>query len=197
MAQRNRVTPASEIVVSSARGSFMGNRGCLHRGTEIVRPFNGKRWIICDLSFRDRRVPQWADGRYTVLFFHDEAVALAAGQRPCAECRRPRFNAFRSAWTDAFGPIRSVDELDAQLHLERLAGRAQRRHEAEWASLPDGTFVLVAGQPALVLGSTLRPWSTSGYGPPMGRPSGGTATLLTPPSTVEVLRRGYEPVLSL
>ncbi|NLE78035.1 MAG: hypothetical protein GX610_00360 [Rhodococcus sp.] len=188
MSARNRVTPFSDIVAVPLRGLFMGNRGCLHKDGDIVRHHVGKRWIVCETDFRGRRVEQWTEGRYTVLFFHDEAVALAAGHRPCAECRRGRYNEFRAAW----GGTPSADEMDAQLHRERLGDR----WNAPWESLPDGAFVVHDGAPALVSGRYVVPWSTAGYGAPIERPPKGSVTVLTPPSTVTALAAGYAPVVA-
>lgn len=188
MSARNRVTPFSDIVAVPLRGLFMGNRGCLHKDGELVRHHAGKRWIVCEIDFRNRRVEQWAEGRYTVLFFHDEAVALAAGHRPCAECRRGRYNEFRAAW----GGAPSADDMDAQLHRERLGDHC----DAAWGSLPNGTFVIYDDMPAVVSGSKLVPWSATGYGVPVHRPAKGTVTVLTPPSTVAALASGYTPVVA-
>ena len=193
MVERNRVSPRSGIVAIPLRGRFMGNRGCLHRGHSVVRNHSGTRWIICVTDYPARTVPQWSEGHYTVLFFHDEAVALAAGHRPCALCRRERYNDFRAAWRSANGGgLPSADEMDARLHGERLDGSRQRTHRAAWSSLPRGTFVLFDDEPAVVLDDTVVPWS-DGYGAPSKRPAGGTATVLTPPSTVAVLAAGYSP----
>ena len=107
MPLQNRVDPHGAIFRSPARGTFMGNRGALHNDRqEIVRPFKVERWIACVLEFKGRQRTVMAPGRYTELFFLDEAVALAAGHRPCAECRRDRFNAFRKAWMRRDGPHR-------------------------------------------------------------------------------------------
>jgi hypothetical protein len=74
----------------------MGNRGRLHDdGGVIWRSYQGKRWIICLLEFKDRRRAVMTPGQYTELFFLDEATAFAAGHRPCAECQRDRFEMFR------------------------------------------------------------------------------------------------------
>ncbi|MFD4367911.1 hypothetical protein [Rhodococcus sp. NPDC058521] len=189
MSARNRVTPFSDIVAIALRGLFMGNRGCLHRDGDLVRHHSGKRWITCDTDFRDRKVEQWAQGRYTVLFFHDEAVALAAGHRPCAECRRPCYNAFREAW----GGRPSADEMDARLHRERLG----ERPTADWSTLPHGAFVCVDALPMLVTQDSIVPWSVDGYGVPTPRPRTGQVTVLTPASTVAVLGAGYEPLLAI
>lgn len=195
MSERNRVTPRSEIIATPARGMFMGNRGHLHHGHEIVRPYNGRLWIICALEFRGRHQIQWHPRHYTVLFFADEAVGLAAGHRPCGECRRAAYNAFRSAWTTVTGDVPDAKAMNDRLHADRLDGRTQRTHRAAWASLPDGTFALADDRPVLVVGDAIVPWEPAGYATPRRRPTGGDATVLTPRITVEALRAGYEPVL--
>ncbi len=189
MPERNRVTPYGDIVVSPLRGRWMGNRGCLHRGHDIVRPWNGKRWIICALEFKGWIAPKWATGRWTALFFHDEAVALAAGHRPCALCRRADYLRYRTA-LGATG----ADPIDARLHAERLDGRRKRLHTIAWRDVPAGAFVDVGGAPHVVLSDRLRAWSPdSGYGHDRARPAGGDAHAITPPASVEAIRAGYAP----
>ncbi|MGH2476565.1 MAG: hypothetical protein ACRDIL_15000 [Candidatus Limnocylindrales bacterium] len=194
---RNRVTPLGDIVAVPLRGAWTGNRGNLHRGTDIVRFHNASLWIICALEFRDYRMRQWAPGRYTVLFFHDEAGALAAGHRPCALCRRADYEAFRSAWAAGRGEgtVPSAAAMDRQLHGERIVRgtHARRLHRASWASLPDGAFVVIDDGPALVLGDGVVRWTTDGYGARRSRPRTGTADVITPPSTVGALSAGYRP----
>jgi len=189
MPHRNRVTPYGDIVVSGLRGRWMGNRGCLHRGRDIVRPWNGKRWIICALEFKGWIAPKWVPGRWTALFFHDEAVAFAAGHRPCALCRRPDYRRYRAALD-----LGGADAIDARLHAERLDGRRKRLHVMAWRDVPAGAFVEVDGAPHVVLSDRLRLWlPDSGYGDDRTRPLRGDASVLTPPASVEVLRAGYEP----
>ena len=189
MPQRNRVTPYGDIVVSGLRGRWMGNRGCLHRGHDVVRPWNGKRWIICALEFKGWVAPKWAPGRWTALFFLDEAVALAAGHRPCALCRRADYRRYRTA-LGATG----ADAIDARLHRERLDERRKRLHTLAWRDVPVGTFVEIDGAPHVVLSDRVRCWSPeSGYGDERTRPMRGDARVLTPPASVGVLRAGYEP----
>jgi hypothetical protein len=145
------------------------------------------------LEFRGWRAPQWEPGRWTALFFHDEAVAFAAGHRPCALCRRSDYDRYRTAWAHAFGARESADAMDLVLHGDRVDGRGKRLHDAAWAELPDGVFVEVAGAPALVMGEQLRPWTgPDGYGAPTPRPFDGHATVITPAANVAVLRAGYE-----
>ncbi len=195
MPERNRVTPFGEIVAISQRGLFMGNRGSIHRGRSIVRLWQVRRWITCRLEYKGWVAPKWVPGRWTPLFFYDEAVALAAGHRPCALCRREDYNRWLDAWSSAFGERPRVDPMDRRLHDERVEGRLQRRHRMPWRELPFGTFAVVDEMPVLVLSDRLAPWSADGYGAPFERPSLGEAVMLTPRPTVEVLRNGYEPVV--
>lgn len=205
MPLQNRVTPYGEIIADPARGTRMGNRGCLHdAGAQIQRPYAVTRWIICRLDFKDRRRPQLPPGRYTALFFLDEATALAAGHRPCYECDRARALAFAAAWWSANQAGQqpgSVDLIDGQLHHERLTDgrllrdRRKRVYVQVLDALPDGAFVELAGVPHLVRGGQLLPWCPGGYGAPIARPAGIEVTVLTPPSTVRALAAGYVPQL--
>lgn len=197
---RNRVAPSGEIIAVPGRGAWMGNRGRLHEGTgtrDIVRDHRGRMWLICTLSFKGRRVPQWHPDHYTPLFFLDEAVALAAGHRPCGECRREAFTAFTGAWAAAYGGQRPrAREMDCQLHGERLRDRHGHRllTAMPWAGLPDGVFVIGDGHPAVVYGDHLAEYDRvrNTYGPRRPRPRAGTAAVITPRSTVAVLRAGYQ-----
>ncbi len=201
MPLQNRVTPLGELVADPARGLVYGNRGCLHDETgRIRRRYNGRRWIACRLRFRCwHRAPLLQPGRFTELFFLDEATAFAAGHRPCALCRREDYNRFVERWTRLHPGQARADEIDAQLHLERVdpATRAQLRRDASLDELPDGTFVLVGETPCLVLGSQLLRWTPAGYEARSPRPACGRALLVTPPSLVEVLRGGWQPVVPL
>jgi hypothetical protein len=189
----NRVTPLGEIVAIPLRGAWTGNRGILHDGRRIVRSHASDLWITCALEFRGRWREQWLPHRYTHLFFHDEAVSFAAGHRPCAECRRDAYRAYQRAWAAEVITARSARLINATLHAERVVPGTHRRrlHELSWPTLPDGTFVLEDGQPMLVLGDALVAWTHAGYGDRRTRPMAGTATVITPPSTVTVLRAGY------
>ncbi|MFN2544174.1 MAG: hypothetical protein ABR600_06330 [Actinomycetota bacterium] len=193
MPARNRVTPFGEIVGIEQRGLFMGNRGSIHKGRTIVRPWQVRRWITCVLEYKGWSAPRWEPGRWTPLFFWDEAVALAAGHRPCALCRRADFNSWLDAWAAAFGERPRVDPIDRRLHAERLDGNEKRRHRIAWKDLPQGAFVVIDDEPMLVTEDRVIPWSSAGYGPARDRPRRGDATVLTPPSTVAVLANGYRP----
>ena len=193
MPLQNRVTPLGELVADPARGLVYGNRGCLHDASGAIRrQWQVKRWIACLLEFKGRRRAQLRQrGRYTELFFLDEATAFAAGHRPCAECRRADYDRFL-ALVGAGG----ADEIDARLHAERLDGRERRLHRLAYDELPDGAFVLADGQPRLVAGDRLLAWSPGGYGDPRPRPSG-TAAAITPPTLLAVLRSGWDGLVPL
>lgn len=193
---RNRVTPLGEIEAIELRGAWLGNRGILHRDHDIVRFHASTLWITCELEFRGWRVPQWEPHHYTALFFHDEAVALAAGHRPCALCRRNAYQAYRGAYAEVVRlAVPSAKDLDRALHLERLVpGTHTRRfHPMSWDDLPDGVFVRVDDSCALVLGAALVEWSQTGYVRATARPTRGRAEVITPPISVAALRGGYTP----
>jgi hypothetical protein len=192
--RRNRANPEGEIVAVALRGAWTGNRGILHRDEGIVRSHANQHWLTCALQWKGRWHAQWQPGHLTWLFFHDEAVSLAAGHRPCALCRRPAYNGYRDAWASARGVDRpSHLVLDRQLHEERLirGTRRRRTHAIPWGQLPDGAFVLEAGRPALVLDNHLVAWTHEGYAGRRRRPRRGEAEVLTPPASLAVLAAGY------
>jgi hypothetical protein len=183
-----------DIVAIPLRGVWTGNRGSLHAGGRIVRFHASDLWIICALQFRGRWNEQWQPHHYTFLYFHDEAVALAAGHRPCGECRRASYNAYRTAWAEGLDvDLPSARQMNRQLHGERLVRGTHRRrtHQMDWGDLPEGTFVLLDGSPALVAGDHVALWRAEGYQGRQPRPTRGSATVITPPSTVAALRAGY------
>jgi hypothetical protein len=171
------------------RGRWMGNRGILHDGTTVVRQWQHPHWIICETSYKDWRAAQWTPHRYTPLFFLDEAVALAAGHRPCALCRRPRWNAFVAAWSAVTGdPQPRRDAIDRRLHRDRRGDP----HRRPWRELPVGAYAVVDEQPVRVDSDAVVPWTPAGYGPPIPRPTAGDAVVLTPATTVDVIAAGYD-----
>jgi hypothetical protein len=193
MPLRNRVTPLGELIADPARGLVYGNRGCLHddRG-EIRRRFPTRRWIACRLQFKGwHRKALLQPGRFTELFFLDEATAFAAGHRPCALCRREDYNRFLEL-VGASG----ADEIDERLERERLAGRDRRFRSAALDELPDGAFVLRDGEPWLVLGAHLLRWTPAGYTTRVAR-SDRKVDAITPASLLSVLRAGWEPAVPL
>jgi hypothetical protein len=198
MPLQNRVTPLGELVAVPDRGLVYGNRGCLHDRTGRIRHRHPtRRWIACRLEFRGwERGPLLQPGKFTELFFLDDATALAAGHRPCALCRREDYNRLLELWRDLHPGQVGADAIDLQLQGERVESPSgeRRAHEASFERLPDGTFVLEGREPHLVLGPRLLRWTVAGYVEPRRR-STGTATVITPPSLVEVLRRGWDPVV--
>jgi hypothetical protein len=189
---RNRVSPRGDIIAVTGRGAWMGNRGRLHEGRgarDVVRNSRGKAWITCVLEFRGRHSEQWAPNHYTQLFFLDEAVAFAAGHRPCAECRRSDYNAYRQMWHETHGSATPcAKDIDNVLHRERAAS-----HRMQWTALPDGAFVDTDDGPAVVVGDHLAAFDEDAYTYRrlMTRPVEGAVSMLTPPSTVAVLSAGY------
>ncbi len=203
--RQNRVTPFGDIVAAPERGTFMGNRGILNDDEgRIKQAWQLKRWIVCVLEFRGRKRQVMTPGRYTELFFLDEATALAAGHRPCAECRHDRFLDFCHAWGQAHpdggrSARPMAQEIDDRLHAERVApDRSKPNFEAARDVLPDGVIVAVPawGEGAyLVRSHHLLAWSPKGYRERRRRPRGAEVRVLTPPSTVKAIRAGYCPDL--
>ena len=200
MPLQNRVTPAGEIVADPGRGLMMGNRGCLHGpGRQLgVSRWRSPAWICCVLDWQGRQRDPMPPGRWTALFFLDEATALSAGHRPCAFCRRPDFLGFAEAWRQARRLARrpAAREMDAVLHRERVGpGRRQLTHRAPVGELPDGVMIRAGRDAGLWLAGRLWPWSFGGYGAPATGRVPGTVEVLTPPSTVAAIAAGYRPLL--
>ena len=189
MPLRNRVTPYGEIVAIPERGTLMGNRGVIHAddGTH-KREWQVRRWIACRLEFKGRKRPVRQPRRWTELFFLDEATALAAGHRPCAECRREDYRRWQAAWP--YGET-GADAMDLVLHGSRLDGKAKRTYTEALGSLPDGVIVERSGMPFLLAAGTLRPWSAAGYGAPERADVDERVTVLTPQATVTTIAAGY------
>jgi hypothetical protein len=197
MPLQNRVTPFGDLVATPERGMFIGNRGIIHdpaTKTLTGRRWTTKSWIVCNCEFKGRHRDVWAARSWTELFFLDEATALAAGHRPCFQCRRAAAKAFAEAWAHgnrtAF--LRAAD-MDSVLHGERLDGRRRRLHpfRAEISGLPDGTMIASGPDAFLVRGGRPLRWSFGGYEP--GTRPTDSVQLLTPPSTIAALRAGYRP----
>jgi hypothetical protein len=190
---QNRVTPFGDIVSTPERGMMLGNRGGRFHDPATRRltgrRFASKRWICCELTFKDRRRAVFGHG-YTELFFLDEATALAAGHRPCFECRHAEATLFREAFARgnrlAIPP--RADDMDLRLHAER---RAPRSAIGDWRALPCGAMLAVGAEPCLVQRGRLLGWSPSGYHLPDPMKAGFPLRLLTPPSMVAALRAGY------
>lgn len=198
MPLQNRVLPTGEIVAIAARGTLTGNRGIIHRDDRTLGTsrWSHHAWICCTRDWQGRKRQVMTGRNWTELFFLDEAVALAAGHRPCGYCRRAAYRAFVDGWANSSGERPKAATMDRALHAARIVDgtRDQRRHEAQAAELPDGTMILNGTTPHLLVSDRLYPFSPKGYGPPLPRPSG-PVTVLTPTPTVAVLRAGYTPLI--
>ncbi|SHE64044.1 hypothetical protein SAMN05444339_101950 [Loktanella atrilutea] len=199
MTLQNRLLPTGEIVADSGRGTLTGNRGILHVADGVLGParWRHKAWISCTLDYKNRRRQPMTGRKWTELFFLDEAVAMAAGHRPCATCRRTAWLAFQQVWRSATGEHARAPDIDAALHAARIVAgtKAQRRHTEELATLPPGTCILWAGEAHLVGAQGLQAYTTGGYRPAAPKQSGAEVTVLTPAPLVAVLRAGYRPLL--
>ncbi|NQW01329.1 MAG: hypothetical protein HQ483_16615 [Rhodospirillales bacterium] len=202
MALQNRITPGGEIIADPARGTLMGNRGILHKPDKTlgIARWRHKAWISCLLEFRARHSEVMPSNGYTRLFFLDEAVALAAGHRPCAECRRDAYTDFKNHWLAGSGlaACRAAD-MDRQFHQERVAPRSRQQFTRLLAldDIPDGGFVSLADTDAafLVVGDALFAYSPARYALPVRRPAGIQVRVHTPPAILNILQAGYRPRL--
>ena len=193
MPLQNRVSPFGELFVTPARGTLMGNRGGrIHDSRRKLggRRWTSKQWICCVLDFHDRHRKVWGDS-YTELFFFDEVTALAAGHRPCFECRRQDAESF--ALLSSGGKTRArAGAMDEVLHRERLDSKAKRLHRRTIDSLPDGAMIVLEGEAFAVRGRQLLHWTPRGYAGTQPRPRS-DVDVLTPPTIVKVLNAGYAP----
>jgi hypothetical protein len=196
----NRVDPFGKLFATTERGTLMGNRGGRFHDPEtrtvLGRTHANRQWICCRLAFKGRRRQVWSRG-YTELFFSDEPAALAAGHRPCFECRREDAVRFAAAWADGHGlnaPPRAP-EMDRVLDAERRQGRNKRLHSMPSAALPDGAMVITGDGPAVISGGMLVLWNFAGLRREISRSAlAGTAEVLTPPSIIRCLAAGYRPL---
>ncbi|HUN52857.1 MAG TPA: DUF3565 domain-containing protein [Candidatus Sulfotelmatobacter sp.] len=201
MTWQNRVTPFGNLVAVPARGALTGNRGILHdaAGNLGAARWRHKVWIACLLRFRGRHRPVMQPGRYTHLFFLDEATALAAGHRPCFECRHRDATAFADAWMRGNRPGEAypgIAVIDGVLQRDRVSrGRSKVTHAAGLAALPDGCFVTLpddADVAWLLWRGRLHRWTAAGYGESLMAPDR-MVTVLTPRCIVAALAAGYRP----
>ena len=207
---QNRVTPEGAIIATPERGLMMGNRGgCLHTPDQRLgtRPWASRQWICCRLEFRGRRRQLMAPGHYTELFFLDEATALAAGHRPCFECRRADALRFAELWALAHaasgaGKGRArAGQIDGILHGQRIARDGTKAtHRMPLAALPDGAIVRTRTGPAVVIDGRLAAWTAAGYRDAVARapdaaPDRAILEVLTPVSIIAVMKLGYLPLL--
>jgi hypothetical protein len=201
MPHRNRVDPFGRLIETPARGAWYGNRGCLHdrHGRITDRKPPTDIWIICVLQFKNRRRTLLQPGRFTELFFLDEATGLAAGHRPCGECRMADLRRFGAVWPGRWPRGYALArEMDPVMKVERIAreGAARRQSLSPDRPPPDGTmFVLDAhpGRAILAARGKLWTWTPFGYEGPLHWDRPEPALLLTPPSTAQAIANGYAP----
>lgn len=195
MPQQNRVSPFGELFAASARGTLMGNRGGRLHDDErklATRRWVTPAWICCKLEFNNRHRNVWADS-YSELFFLDEVTAFAAGHRPCFECRRKDAEQFALLFSNKKTRATAA-AMDQALHAERLNGKAKRAHRRKLDTLPDGTMIVLDGEAHAVRGQYILRWNPAGYSGAKSRRRGIDVDVLTPPSIVSVLARGYAPL---
>jgi hypothetical protein len=207
MPLQNRVTPEGEIIATPHRGLLMGNRGgAFHMPERSIgsRRWATRQWIACVLEFKGRHRQVMQPNRYTELFFLDEATALAAGHRPCFECRRADADRFAELWTKVHGgdDRARAPAMDETLHAERVdRDRKKVTFLARRANIPSGAFVRYAQDGAqarayLVVGDQLLAWEPAGYTALVSPTSiAEQVEVLTPASIVAVLSAGYRPML--
>lgn len=197
---QNRVDPLGNLIRTSARGSWMGNRGVIHNEEkEITRLFKHKAWITCVLAFKGRHRTVMSRDRWTELFFLDEATAFAAGHRPCFECRREDAKRFKSCWIEGnpghqFTMSTSITLIDEIIHRERIdRGMKKVLHQLPSSEIPEGTFILNKEEPYLFHKNKLHHWTPFGYENSIAMPKNSMMTVLTPASIVNTFRAGYTP----
>lgn len=202
MPLQNRMDPAGVPHAVAARGTCMGNRGGRLHDPDTQHLLNpswtsrrwvNRRWIICRLDFNDRHRAVLG-ASYTEFFFLDEVTALAAGHRPCFECRREdaaRFmNCIRSdsAWA---GLALGTDAVDKILHQQRTAKKRPKAKDHD--SLPDGTVLQDGASFLTRQDATWLRWDHAGWQP--GPVPSKKARVLTPAISIAALRAGYRPGL--
>ena len=201
---QNRVDPCGNIINTTARGSWMGNRGQLHDDTTYIqRPFKLKAWLTCLLQFKERQRTVMSPGLYTELFFLDEATAFSAGHRPCFECRRQDHFRFKMYWLKGnaeygFTEKTTIKDIDAILHNERINHAGNKvTYLDNIDNLPGGTFIFIDEQPYLIAGNYLHHWTAFGYDNRMTLPTNRVVAVLTPRSVVNTLSAGYIPQMAI
>jgi hypothetical protein len=201
---QNRVNPFGEIIRTSNRGAWLGNRGVLHNDKqEIVRSYKIKAWITCVLEFRGRHREVMQPNRWTELFFLDEATAFSAGHRPCFQCRYLDHQRFKTYWLKGnpvlgFNMKTPISKIDDIIQLERItADQSKVTYKEKLAVLPNGTFVSYQDNAYLVNGGKLYLWTSAGYEKPIAFPDLPTLWVLTPKSIVNMFSVGYLPQVAV
>lgn len=198
MPLQNRVDPFGRLVATPEYGTLMGNRGCLHNNRrEIVAgaASTTDAWVTClpatDGPKRQLMRPGW----YTELFFLDEATALSAGHRPCGQCRRAAYVAFKTALAignaGRIPEIRTGKQADLLMKVDRSRRDAGDFESRRPSDLPDGAMFERGGKAWLKLRDRALEWRFSGYGNARSLPAG-SVKVITPRSTLVALGAGYD-----
>lgn len=201
MTKQNRVDPWGQLKAIKVKGFWLGNRGILHnKDQEIVVPWRHKSWVTCQLHYQGRNREIFSDNNYSELFFLDEATALSAGHRPCAECRRERYNEFKGLWCAAnLGGAASssvpISQIDNQLHSERAkCGGGKITYHSELQAIAPGAFVVIGNDAYLYWGGRLQKWSPTGYSKAKVKATPSMVVeVLTPASIVKIMKTGFIP----
>jgi hypothetical protein len=195
---QNRVDPFGQLIKTTARGTWIGNRGVIHNEQQqIVRPFRVKPWITCALEFKGRHREIMQPNRWTELFFLDEATAFSAGHRPCFQCRYQAHQKFKKFWIKgnshfSFDMKTPISEIDAIIHAERIAkNKSKISYMQDLKDLPNGTFITYNEEPHLFKDKKLFLWRPEGYGNGIDLPNVETVQVLTPRSIVNMFSTGY------
>ena len=199
MTLQNRIDPWSKLNKNPVKtATLMGNRGVLHnKDQQIVRPWKLKAWISCVLSFKGNTRKIFSEGRYSELFFLDEATAFSAGHRPCAECQRERSNQFKMSWinANASGQKLKLSDIDQQLHAERINSAHEKvTFQTTLAELPIGICFEWNNQAVMIVADQLyQTWSFTGYQTTIELDPTTMVKVLTPISIVNAFRHGFTP----
>jgi hypothetical protein len=201
---QNRVTPFGEVIATPERGAFMGNRGGRFHDAEqqlLTRRWVNTHWITCLLEFKGWHREVMQPGRYTELFFLDEATAYAAGHRPCFECRRSDALRFEAAWRAANPGLASgpgIGAVDAVLHRERTTrDRRKVTFMSPIGILPSGGLFVdpASGDACLRWSGRNLVWSPGGYSAGHDLAPGSEVVVLTPRSVVAAFAAGLVPAV--
>jgi hypothetical protein len=198
---QNRVDPFGQLIRTTARGVWMGNRGLIHNEhQQIIRPFRLKGWITCVLEFKGRHREVMTPNQYTELFFLDEATAFSAGHRPCAECRRADFNRFKAAWVQGnslyvYNVKTPIGEIDEIMQRERINPNGSKfTYNERLGNLPECSFIEHNGKPYMIRQpNRVIHWTPFGYTDSIKLPLTMEVNVLTPKSIVNTYRAGYFP----
>jgi hypothetical protein len=201
MPLQNRINPMGELEAIKSRGAFLGNRGIIHNEQKkIISSFKIKGWVTCRLEFKGRKRELMAKGRYTELFFLDEATALSAGHRPCAECRRKRYNEFKLKWLQAnesllINDSTSIASIDKIIHQDRIYKKQKVTYQDKMNLLPKGTMIQINSINYLIWNNKVFKWTFEGYEISNIDITNNNVIVLTPKSYVEMFKKGFVPTV--